>query len=632
MKGNGMCGIVGVYNLKLAAPPNEHIGSMLASIKHRGTIDSSWTDKTIALGSRRLPIVDIENSPQPIFSENRRLVLIGNGEIYNFNELRSNLLKKGHKFYTNGDLECILHLYEEQGNEAWNKLRGMFAVAIYDRYNKILTLARDHMGIKPLFYYENVDSFLFGSEIRSITAHPSFKKELNTQSLTDFLSLQFIPKPQTIYEGLLSLPPASVLVMKDGNFSVRRYWTIDPDPSIIEMSRKDIAEKTLDLLKTSVGRRLMADVPVGVLLSGGLDSSVIAALTGKMMGRQIETFSIVFKEKSFDESPFSQLMANHLKTNHHEVVLDSKIILDSMEDISTHLGEPFCEGSSFPIYHICKYAKNYVTVILSGEGADEIFCGYEPYAALNLSRYYRMLPNPVHRLFTSAINMLPVSDNKVSLDLKLKRFTAGAKFDPPKAHFWFRCSMNDDEKQQVLTKDFLEGVARPESSRLYEELYSSMESDDSLNKIMATDCNLHLVDDLLLRGDRMSMAHTMELRVPFLDIDLVNFAFSLSSKRKIRGLYNKIPLRDAVKGLIPNQIRQRPKKGLNMPYQKWFKQKGWKEILHESLQEKNLKAQGFFNVKAVRGMLADHVAEKKNNAHSLWTIMNLMLWLKNNQI
>jgi len=627
-----MCGIVGIYNLKMAVPPSEYIGSMLDSIKHRGTVDSTWTDNTIALSSRRLPIVDIENSPQPIFSEDRRLILIGNGEIYNFNELRSDLLKKGHEFRTNGDLECILHLYQDQGNEVWNKLRGMFAVAIYDRYDKILTLARDHMGIKPLFYYENADSFLFGSEIRSVTAHPSFKKELDAQSLTDFLSLQFIPKPQTIYKGLLSLPPASVLVMKNGNVSVQEYWTIDPDPSISKMSRKDIAEKTLDLLKTSVERRLMADVPVGVLLSGGLDSSVIAAVTGKMTGEQIKTFSIVFKETSFDESPFSQLMANHLKTDHHEVVLDSKIILDSMEDVSAHLGEPFCEGSSFPIYHICKYAKNFVTVLLSGEGADEIFCGYEPYTALNLSKYYMMFPDSVRQLFVSAVNMLPVSDNKVSLDLKLKRFTAGAKFYPPKAHFWYRCSMNDDEKQLVLTKDFLRGVARPESSILYENIYSSMESDDSLNKIMATDCRLHLVDDLLLRGDRMSMAHTMELRVPFLDIDLVDFAFSLSSKRKIRWLYNKIPLRDAVKGLIPNQIRQRPKKGLNMPYQKWFKQKGWREILHDCLQERNLKTQGFFNVKAVRGMLADHVAEKRNNAHALWTIMNLILWLKNNRI
>ena len=627
-----MCGITGVYNLKLAAPPNEYIETMLDSIKHRGTVDATWSNNTVALGSRRLPIVDLENSPQPIFSENRRLILIGNGEIYNFKELRSDLLKKGHKFNTNGDLECILHLYEDLGNKVWNKLRGMFAVAIYDLDNKTLILARDHMGIKPLFYYESADSFLFGSEIRSITMHPSFKKELNAQSVADFLSLQFIPKPRTIYEGLFSLPPASFLVMKDGNVSVQQYWTVDPDPSIFKISRQDIAEKTLDLLKTSVQRRLMSDVPVGVLLSGGLDSSVIATLAREMTCKQLETFSIVFKEKSFDESPFSQLMARHLKTNHHEVVLDSNTILSSMEKISYHLGEPFCEGSAFPIYHICKYAKDYVTVILSGEGADEIFCGYEPYTALNLSRYYKMLPNPVHRLFTSTVNMLPVSEKKVSLDLKLKRFTAGVKFDPPKAHFWYRCSMNDDEKYHILTKDFLGRLIRPASSVLYEDLYSSMASDDTLNKIMATDCRMHLVDDLLFRADRMSMAHTMELRVPYLDIDLVNFAFSLPSKRKITGLYNKIPLRDAVKGLLPNQIRQRPKKGLNMPYQQWFKEKGWKEILHDCLEKKSLKAQGFFNVSAVQKMLNDHVARKKNHAHALWTIMNLILWLKNNGI
>ncbi|MCF8127777.1 MAG: asparagine synthase (glutamine-hydrolyzing) [Deltaproteobacteria bacterium] len=627
-----MCGITGVYNYKSAVPPSRHIGEMLSSIMHRGTVDGTWSNETAALGSRRLPIVDLENSPQPIFSENKNLILIGNGEIYNFNELRSNLLKKGHRFSTSGDLECILHLYQEQGNEVWNKLRGMFAVAIYDRNGKTLTLARDHMGIKPLFYYDSVDSFLFASEMRSITIHPSFKKELNTQSVADFLSLQFIPKPQTIYKGLLSLPPASFLVMKEGNISIKKYWTIEPDPSNLGLSREDIAAKTLSLLKTSVKRRLMADVPVGVLLSGGLDSSMIAALTNEMASEQVETFSIVFKEASFDESPFSRLMARHLGTNHHEVVLNSSTILGSIENISYHLEEPFCEGSAFPIYHICNSAKDYVTVILSGEGADEIFCGYEPYAALNLSRYYKKIPYSFHQLFSSMVNRLPVSEKKVSLDLKLKRFTSGVGFDPPKAHFWFRCSMNDDEKYQVLTKDFLGQLIRPAASVLYEDQYNTMTSEDTLNKIMATDCNLHLADDLLLRADRMSMAHTMELRVPFLDIDLVNFAFSLPSSKKLSFRQNKIPLRDAVKGLIPNKIRLRPKKGLNMPYQQWFRQKGWKEILHDCLLPENLKSMGFFNVEAVQKMLSDHTAKRKNNAHALWTMMNLILWLKNNPI
>jgi asparagine synthase (glutamine-hydrolysing) len=630
--GKSVCGITGVCNFKLAAPPSRHIDDMLSSIVHRGTVDGVWSNEVVALGSRRLPIVDLENSPQPIFSENKNLILIGNGEIYNFSELRSNLLKKGHRFSTSGDLECILHLYQEQGNEVWNQLRGMFAVAIYDRNNKTLTLARDHMGIKPLFYYKSVDSFLFASEMRSITVHPSFEKEINTQSVSDFLSLQFIPKPQTIYKGLLSLPPASFLVLKEGEISIKKYWTLKPGPSSPGLSRGDIAEKTLRLLKTSVKRRLMSDVPVGVLLSGGLDSSVIAALTNNMASDQVETFSIVFKEDSFDESPFSRLMARHLKTKHHEVVLTSNFILDSLENVSYHLEEPFCEGSAFPIYHICKTAKDYVTVILSGEGADEIFCGYEPYSALNLARYYKKLPNHFHQLFSSMVNRLPVSEKKVSLDMKLKRFTSGVQFEPPKAHFWFRCSMNDDEKYEVLTKDFLGQLMRPKASVLYENHYNAMASYDILNKIMATDCKMHLVDDLLLRADRMSMAHTMELRVPFLDIDLVNFAFSLPSSKKLGLLTNKIPLRDAVKGLIPDKIRLRPKKGLNMPYQKWFKEKGWQEILNDCLLPDNLKSIGFFNVEGVQKMLNDHVAKKKNNAHALWTMMNLVLWLKNNGI
>ncbi len=625
-----MCGITGVYSLGSAGPQEGHVGEMLASIRHRGTVDAVWTNGSVAFGSRRLPIVDLENSPQPIFSENKDLVLIGNGEIYNFGELRGDLQKKGHRFSTNGDLECILHLYQEMGNGVWNRLRGMFAVAIYDLSHKTLILARDHMGIKPLFYYENGDHFLFGSEMRSIRSHPSFNEELNLQSVADFLSLQFIPKPQTIYKGLYSLPPASFLVMKNGKATVHNYWHIEPGPTRQHMSRKEIAEETLNLLKRSVKRRLMADVPVGVLLSGGLDSSVVAAITNELTGRRIDTFSIVFKEETFDESPFSRLMAHELGTNHHEVVLDSRKILGSIEKIADHLEEPFSEGSAFPIYHICDCAKDRVTVILSGEGADEIFCGYEPYTALHFSRYYKMLPPWFHRLFTFAVNRMPVSDKKVSLDLKLKRFTAGVDFPPPKAHFWYRCSMNDDEKYDVLRRDFLDGLPRSKTAVLYEEMYGAMKGNDALNKIMATDCRMHLVDDLLLRADRMSMAHTMELRVPYLDVDLVEFAFSLSSSRKIGLLSNKIPLRDAVKGLIPDRIRQRPKKGLNMPYQKWFKESGWKEVLHDSLQKENLASMGFFNTRAVQKMLDDHVTKKKNNAHALWTMMNLILWLKSN--
>jgi asparagine synthase (glutamine-hydrolysing) len=601
---------------------------MLASIGHRGTVDGFWQDAAVALGSRRLPIIDVEHSPQPIFSEDRGLVLIGNGEIYNFRELRSELRSKGHTFATGGDLECILHLYEERGADAWNRLRGMFAVALYDRRTRTLRLARDPMGVKPLFYAECDGALLFGSEIKSVAAHPAFSRELNPQAVADYLSLQFVPKPDTIYRGLLGLPPASVLTARDRDVSVRTYWSIDPRPSAHAWTRESVAERTLDLLRQSVKRRLISDVPLGVLLSGGLDSSVVAALASEQTRAPVRTFSIVFRERTFDESRHSRLLARHLQTDHHELTLDSRAILDVLDETRHFFDEPFCEGSAFPIYLISRYARDHVTVLLSGEGSDEIFCGYEPYAAWRVARRYARLPARLRGWIASLADRLPVSDNKVSLDLKLRRFTAGSGFPPPKAHFWYRCSMNDDEKRRVLSEEFLKAVPRPETSRLYEERYAALASDDILNRIMAVDCSLHLVDDLLLRADRMSMAHTLEMREPFLDVDLVNFAFSLGSERKADGIRNKIPLRDAAKGLIPEPIRRRRKQGLNMPYQKWFKQGAWRSALHDALAERSLDDCGLFNTRSVRAFLAEHEAGRRNHAHALWAIMNLVLWLR----
>lgn len=463
-----MCGICGSYGFILSEDLENNLDLMLAAIRHRGTTDGKWVWNHIGFASRRLPIVDISHSSQPLFNEDKSIVLIGNGEIYNYKELKTTLLEKGHRFNTQGDLECVLHLYEEYGNELWNQLRGMFAIAIYDIRRNKLTLARDHMGIKPLFYYQSPTRFLFGSEIKSIKAHPDFRSELNPQAISDYLSLQFVPKPQTIYKHVFSLPPASILTLENKTVQIKSYWKLDISSGNSTLSEDEIASITFDLLKRSVRRRLMADVPIGILLSGGIDSSAIAALTAQTQGNNINTFSIVFKEHTFDESPYSRLMANYLKSDHHELVIDGDTVLDSMGEISHYFDEPFCEGSAFPIYHICRYAKDYVTVILSGEGSDEIFCGYETYTARNLAKYYRQIPYPIHKLFHFLVHHLPVSDNKVSLDIKLRRFTDGVLYNPAKAHFWWRCSMNDLEKKTLLSREFAIQVDRINTSELYE--------------------------------------------------------------------------------------------------------------------------------------------------------------------
>jgi asparagine synthase (glutamine-hydrolysing) len=623
-----MCGICGIVEFGPLEPLESNLEGMLRAIRHRGTEDGCWIGENVALGVRRLPIIDIEGSSQPMTNEDKTLVLVGNGEIYNFRELRSELAALGHTFSTCGDLECILHLYESYGNDFWTKLRGQFAIALYDTRRRRMTLARDQLGIIPLFYQRTNSHFLFGSEIKSVAAHAAFHKELNQTALADFLSLQFIPKPQTVYRDVRSLSPGSVLTLQDGTAVIRRFWSVRLATDASNRSREEISHQTQVLLKQAISRTLISDVPVGVLLSGGLDSSGIAALAAQFTRKPFHTFSIVFKEKTFDESPYSREMAKLLGSQHHEVVLDEDIILDSMSEIGEYFDEPFAEGSAFPIYHICKHAKDFVTVILSGEGADEVFCGYEPYMAQQFLKYYQALPLTMRKWLRAGINLLPVSDNKVSWDLKLRRFVEGASYEPPKAHFWWRCSMNDGEKTRVLNADFLAGLEYADTCRFYEECFASFTSDDSINRIMATDCALHLVDDLLLRGNLMSMAHTIELRVPYLDVDLVEFAFSIPSKQKLRGFTNKIPLRDALENFLPDGIRTRAKQGLNMPYQKWFKRPRWKQLLHDTLAKSSVDLLGIFNSEGIQSMLAEHERGTRNHAHALWVTMNLILWLK----
>jgi asparagine synthase (glutamine-hydrolysing) len=625
-----MCGICGVYKFEGPVCPDGSLGLMVESLRHRGRVSSEWYGGRAALGARRLPIVDLLNSPQPVFNEDRTVVIVGNGEIYNHKELRHELQMKGHRFSTDGDLECILHLYEEEGENLWGRLRGMFGMALYDLRQDLLLLARDPMGIKPVFYYLRDQMLLFGSEIKAITAHPSFQAELNPQAISDYLSLQFIPKPQTIYKGVLSLPQGSYLkVHGPGLVQVKRYWNITVSSDARPRDEREVAEQAFTLLSTAVKRRLMSDVPLGVLLSGGLDSSAVAVLAAEMHTEPIKTFSIVFREQGFDESPFSREMARFLKSDHHELVLDYATIVNSMEEIGSFFDEPFCEASSFAIYHMCRYAKDYVTVILAGEGADEIFCGYDFHLAQHLAGYYRLVPGFLREMIRRLAILLPTSPHKAGLDQKLKRFTDGVRYDFPKSHFWWFASLNDEQKRGLLAPDFLETVDRPDTSQLYAELFESFNSEDALNRLMAIDCSVPLADCLLLRADRMSMAHTMELRVPFLDVDLVNFAFSLPSRFKISGFRNKLPIRNAFLGRMPERIRTRTKKGLTIPYQTWFINQG-KELLFDNLTGDRVNSLGIFREKSVEALLEDHFANRRNNATPLWVILNLALWLERN--
>jgi asparagine synthase (glutamine-hydrolysing) len=417
--------------------------------------------------------------------------------------------------------------------------------------------------------------------------------------------------------------------VRAGRIEVKPYWRLEVTSDETRTSRAGIAEETARLFDAAVKRQLVADVPVGILLSGGLDSSAIAAVAARHATRKVSTFAIVFKERTFDESEFSRQMAAHLQSDHHELVLDEEAILNSLEDVARCFDEPFCEGSALPVYHICRFAKQRVDVLLSGEGSDEIFGGYETYLARHVSRYCRLVPPPLFAVMRWMAHQLPVSDNKVSLDLKLRRWTDGIAHPPAKAHFWWRAALNDRDKARILNPDFLRRLEQPHTSTIYERMAATFPTADVINQLMATDCLVHLPDDLLYRADMMSMAHTLELRVPYLDTELVDYAFSVPSRQKIRGLTNKVPLRDAMKGLIPDRLRLRAKKGLNMPYQKWFKRKTWKSFIHDWLAKSEVEREGVLDFQKVSLLLEEHEKGLNNHAHGLWTILNLVLWLRN---
>ncbi|MEI6414999.1 MAG: asparagine synthase (glutamine-hydrolyzing) [Pseudomonadota bacterium] len=621
-----MCGICGIFDHRGQTPLEIGLSAMLQGLSHRGTVDGHWIRNSVGLATRRLPIIDLAGSPQPLFNEDRQIVLVGNGEIYNYRELTNDLKRRGHRFSTHGDLECVLALYEEFGDGAWERLNGMFALALYDQRRQELVIVRDRLGIKPLFYAETPQGLLFSSEIASLRRYPGLVTPRNPQALGDYLSLQFVPRPQTAYLGIQSLAPGHWLKVGQGAIRIKSYWRLDLTWGITR-SRAEVAAETHERLSTAVHRQLVADVPVGVLLSGGLDSSAIAALAARHHAGRLHSFAIVFREATFDESPFARQMARHLGTEHHELVLDETSILDSLEIVMGHFDEPFCEGSAIPLYHICRFAKSYVDVLLAGEGSDEIFGGYETYLARSLSGYFRHAPPGFFRVLGWLARRLPVSDHKVSFDLKLRRWVDGIAHSPATAHFWWRAALNDRDKRRVLNPDFIASLAYPDTASIYERVMANLPGEDLIQRLMATDCQIHLPDDLLYRADLMSMAQTLELRVPFLDPELVDYAFSLPSAQKIVGFTTKRPLRDAMKDDLPRMIRTRTKQGLNMPYQKWFKRPPWRDFLHDWLIRDRVEHEGILNFQGVSTLLAEHEAGRHNHAHGLWAILHLVLWL-----
>lgn len=621
-----MCGIYGIFSFRDELPLSEgEIRERINILSHRGPNDSGvYMDKTVALGHRRLSIIDLNQGHQPIHNEDQNVWLVYNGEIYNYQELTQQLKSKGHRFYTQSDSEVILHLYEEHGERCVEFLNGIFAFAIWDKREQNLFMARDRLGVKPLFYYQDKNKIIFASEIKAILSDLFLHREINPQALYHYLSLNYIPAPLTMFQNIYALEPGHTLMGSRQGCRKAKYWDLNLNSSLMT-NEDDIAEKLRDYLTRSISRQLVSDVPVGAFLSGGIDSSIIVTLMRKKYQGQIKTFNVRFKEESYDESEHAHLMAQKLQTDHHEIMCEAKDYLKYISEIVWHADNLTVDNSMLPLYLVAKLAARDVKVVLSGDGSDELFAGYPTYVADQLLGYYQKLPRFLtHGLIPATIHQLPVSENKMSFEFKAKRFVDGAQLSPQEAHHSWRIIFSEDEKKQLLSKEFF-GPNMENTFSVYNRHYQTLPPMDRLLSHQYVDMKVWLADSILAKVDFMSMAHSLEVRVPFLDHEFVEFAAQIPSFLKLRSFAGKYILKKAFARDLPHKIIKRKKSGFNIPIAKWLRGE-LKDFMLDVLSQGKIKALPFLRYTFIDHMIEEHLNFKKDHSYKLLSLLHFVLW------
>jgi asparagine synthase (glutamine-hydrolysing) len=607
-----MCGICGIASSRGAADPGR-LAAMSATLVHRGPdSDGSFVEGPVGLAARRLAIIDLPTGDQPIANEDETVHVVQNGELYNYRELRAELARSGHRFSTEGDTEVLVHLYEEHGLAFAERLRGMFALALWDAPRRRLVLARDRYGIKPLYYRAVGGELEFASELRALP-----RGAIDLEALEAFLAFNSIPAPLTIFREARKLPAGHLLVWEGGDPRIERYAR--PAPADVGDLRDDdeaeLVEELRGRLRDSVRAHLVSDVPVGVLLSGGVDSSSLAALAAQESSEPLRTFSIGFEERSFDELGDARLVAERYGTRHRELVLrpDAALLLPALADA---FDEPFADSSALPTYLVSQLAAQDVKVALSGEGGDELFGGYYTYVADQLAARAGGLA----RLARPLVERLPSSSARASFDYKAKRFVRGAHLPPLERHHAWKEIFSTDARAELTGRS--NGF---DPVDLYRARFAETEGAEPLARLQDVDLGVYLVDDLLVKTDRASMAHSLEARVPFLDPVVTSFALALPARQRVRGLRKKVLLRRAVAPLVPAKILRGKKRGFSIPAAAWLRGE-LEPFARDTLSAETLRHQGFFRPEAVNRVLDDHVAGKEDLSRQLWGLLAFTLW------
>jgi asparagine synthase (glutamine-hydrolysing) len=575
---------------------------------------------------RRLAIIDVTGGHQPLANEDRSLWVVFNGEIYNYRELRIDLEKRGHLFSTASDTECLVHLYEEFGDECVSHLRGMFAFAIWDDRRKRLLLARDRLGIKPLYYYQDLEKLVFASEIKSLLAMEGFDRRINLEALSAFFTFMYVPGPMTIYEGVYELPPAHIAIWSHGNFSLTRYWQIEPQPEVgkpIEF----FTEGILHHLREAVKLHLVSEVPLGAFLSGGIDSSAVVALMAATSEKKVKTFTVGFKtnQPAFDERPFARKVAETIGTDHSECLLSPQIE-EILPAIIRAFDEPFADSSMIPNFLICEAARQWVTVALSGLGGDELFAGYERYRGALLADYYRRVPRMLrHGFIDPVIHSIPESRNGGLWGDRLKRFIQGTELGLAERYQRYIAAYDDAEKRDLFSGDLAHELERRGLSSTPLAMKEVHDGFNALDRMLFTDLHTYLPDDLLRMTDRLSMCHSLEVRVPFLDHKLVEFVATIPAGYKLKLWQKKHILIRTLEGILPRAILRRRKQGFSIPLNMWLRGP-LRDLIHTYLGESALREVSLFDSKAVARILKEHDEGFRNHESKIWTLVTFMLW------
>jgi asparagine synthase (glutamine-hydrolysing) len=630
-----MCGICGIINRETDNPVSASLlSSMCKTIIHRGPDDEGvWTENNAGLGARRLSILDVEGGHQPLANEDSSIWAAHNGEIYNLPVLRRELEDRGHLFRTYTDTEILVHSYEEWGLDFVHKLRGMFASAVYDKNTKKLILIRDRMGIKPLHYTLLEDkTLIFGSEIKAVLAHPQVKRRLNPKALDLFLTLEYVPAPLTIFQEIHKLPAAHMLVYQEGRIQIDKYWDIDPSAADSGRQEKPdipaLMDELYSLIKESVEMRLLSDVPLGAFLSGGIDSSAIVGLMQELGASPLKTFSIGFEDQSYNELDHARRIARKFGTDHHESVLRPQA-LELTEKLIFHLDEPLGDFSIFPTYLVSKLAREQVTVILSGDGGDELFGGYEHYQAQKISRI--SLVTALQKPLSPLVRCIQPSAQKKGFLNKIQRFNMGFEHPPTLRHFRWMMFFSDTEKKSFYSEDFkrkIDGVLPLHERPPLDAVFQQSALFDNTTGELYLDLNTYLVDDILVKVDRMSMASSLETRVPLLDHKIAEFAFKLPGRLKLNGFTTKWIFKKTMDRLLPRQNIYRRKEGFSIPIKHWLRTE-LREMLFDFLSPKRIADGGFFDNRPIENMLGLHMEGKKNFSHQLWALLVFEIWKEN---